>query len=76
MITPADADSCNRTATLVAVSLADHHDAASSAFLAAYRRTAAALNLTFELVPAVDGFNTTDVVESLLESRVPFRNLR
>lgn len=65
----------NGSVSLVAVTLEDHHDARSRAFLSGYRRASTELGLDFSVVPAVDGFNTTNVIEELLTTGVPFRNL-
>ena len=70
------ASSCtNRSVAVVAVSLARHHNERTLRVLHAYRNVTRALGLNLTVLPAVDGFNTTDVIEELLQSGVPFRNL-
>ena len=66
----------NASISIVAVTVPEqHHDNTTRAFLDTYRRVASQNSWNYTTLRGVDGFNTTDVIESLLDTGIPFRNL-
>ena len=66
----------NASISIVAVTVPEqHHDNTTRAFLDTYRRVALQNSWNYTTLRGVDGFNTTDVIESLLDTGIPFRNL-